>query len=325
MTAVKDLIHETSATTGTGNLTTAAVNGKNRFGDSTNGFGTGSTTDVFDYFISNREAAEWERGTGHCSALGTLVRDTVKASSNSGSLVSFSAGVKDVFNDIPAGQQWRTVKSQVFTSSGTYTPSTGMLYCIIRCVGGGAGGGGAGSTTSAQVAAGGGGGAGAFGVLYATAAQIGASQTVTIGAKGTGGSAGNNAGNNGAQTSIGSLLTAGGGLAGGGGGAGNVCTTGAGGAGGAAGTGTEANAGPAGDNGFGIYNGSFNVAKGGIGGSSSFGAGGKGGIVNTGQAAGSAANGYGSGGGGAASGNGTSAAGGDGTDGVVVITEFCAQ
>lgn len=107
-TTQHDLIHETSTTTGTGNFTTAAVNGKVQFGDSTNGFGTGATTNVFDYYISNRDQAEWERGTGHCSALGTLVRDTVTASSNAGSLVSFSAGTKDVTNDIPAGKQMRS-------------------------------------------------------------------------------------------------------------------------------------------------------------------------------------------------------------------------
>src|SRR6202048_3481283 len=107
MAAQKDLIHETSTSTGTGNFTTTLVNGKVQFGDSTNGFGTGSTTNVFDYYIMNRDAAEWERGTGHCSVLGTLVRDTVTASSNANALVSFSAGTKDVTNDVPASQQAR--------------------------------------------------------------------------------------------------------------------------------------------------------------------------------------------------------------------------
>src|SRR5258706_422959 len=107
-TTQRDLIHETSTTTGTGNLTTAAVNGKVQFGDSTNGFGTGGTTNVFDYFISNRDVAgEWERGTGHCSALGTLVRDTVIKSSNANAAVSFTAGTKDVTNDNPASEQLR--------------------------------------------------------------------------------------------------------------------------------------------------------------------------------------------------------------------------
>src|SRR6185312_415533 len=91
-----------STSTGTGNFTCAAVNGKNTFGTA---FGTGATTNVFDYFISNQGAAEWERGTGHMSDATTLVRDTVIESTNSNAAVSFSAGTKDITNDIPAARQ----------------------------------------------------------------------------------------------------------------------------------------------------------------------------------------------------------------------------
>jgi hypothetical protein len=104
MPASADLVHETSTSTGTGNLTLAAVNGKVRFSTP---FGTGVTLNVFDYFISNRGAAEYERGTGHMSDANTLVRDTVLASSNAGAAVNFSAGIKDVMNDNPAGTQAR--------------------------------------------------------------------------------------------------------------------------------------------------------------------------------------------------------------------------
>lgn len=97
-----NLVHMQSSTTGTGNLTVAAVNGKQAFGTA---FGTGATTDVFDYFISNQGAAEWERGTGHMSNSTTLVRDTVLESTNSNAAVSFSAGTKDVVNDVPAAKQ----------------------------------------------------------------------------------------------------------------------------------------------------------------------------------------------------------------------------
>lgn len=101
MPAPSDLVHETTSSTGTGNLTLANVNGKRSFNTA---FGTGGT-DLFDYFISNRDAAEWERGTGHLSAASTFVRDTVLASSNAGAAVNFSAGTKDVTNDIPAAAQ----------------------------------------------------------------------------------------------------------------------------------------------------------------------------------------------------------------------------
>jgi hypothetical protein len=102
MPAPANLVHETSASTGTGDFTVAAVNGKQRFSTA---FGTGVTTDVFDYFISNQAAAEWERGAGHMSDANTLVRDTVLESTNSNAAVDFSAGTKDVTNDVPAGNQ----------------------------------------------------------------------------------------------------------------------------------------------------------------------------------------------------------------------------
>ena len=106
MPAPSDLVHETSTTTGTGNFTLSNANGKRSFNTA---FGNGAPTDVFDYFISNRDAAEWERGTGHLSAASTLVRDTVHSSSNSDAAVNFSAGTKDVTNDLPAlSQHWGT-------------------------------------------------------------------------------------------------------------------------------------------------------------------------------------------------------------------------
>ncbi len=96
-----NLVHQTTTTTGAGNLTMAAVNGKATFVE---GFGTGGTN-TFDYFISNRDAAsEREWGTGHESA-GALVRDTVVGGSNGTSPVNFSAGTKDIVNDVPASRQ----------------------------------------------------------------------------------------------------------------------------------------------------------------------------------------------------------------------------
>lgn len=102
MPATSDLVHETTTGTGTGNLDLVNENGKRSFNTA---FGNGAPTNVFDYFISNRAAAEWERGTGHMSDSDTLVRDTVLASSNAGAAVNFSAGTKDVTNDEPAAAQ----------------------------------------------------------------------------------------------------------------------------------------------------------------------------------------------------------------------------
>lgn len=114
MSAFANLIHETSTTTGTGSFTLALYNGHIRFSNATYGFGTGGTN-VFWYFIANRAANEWEIGTGHMSDADTLVRDTVLLSSNSNNAVNFSAGTKDVVNDITAAQQ--TTRSRAFTYS----------------------------------------------------------------------------------------------------------------------------------------------------------------------------------------------------------------
>jgi len=100
MPAYADLVHQTSTTVGAGNLTLDAVNGKRTF---LAAFGPGGTN-AFDYYVAHREAAEWERGTGH-EASGALVRDTVLASSNANAAVAFSSGVKDVTNDQPAGKR----------------------------------------------------------------------------------------------------------------------------------------------------------------------------------------------------------------------------
>lgn len=113
MPAPSDLVHETTTGTGTGNLDLAVASGKRSFNTA---FGNGAPTNVFDYYISHRSAAEWERGTGHMSDADTLVRDTVIASSNANAAVNFSAGTKDVANDIPAGNQARLDAANIFTA-----------------------------------------------------------------------------------------------------------------------------------------------------------------------------------------------------------------
>lgn len=120
MPAPANLVHETSTSTGTGNLTLTAVNGKQGFNTA---FGNGAPTNVFDYFISNRDAAEWERGTGHMSDATTLVRDTVIESTNANAAVSFSAGTKDVVNDVPASEQTRNTGTQTLTNKTLTSPT----------------------------------------------------------------------------------------------------------------------------------------------------------------------------------------------------------
>lgn len=94
---VKDRVKETTSTTGTGTLT---LGGASAGFQSFSVIGDGNTT---YYAIVNSSAGEWEVGVGTYTASGTtLSRDTVFESSNSGSLVNFSAGNKDVFVTYPA-------------------------------------------------------------------------------------------------------------------------------------------------------------------------------------------------------------------------------
>lgn len=96
---LKDRVKETTTTTGTGTVTLAgAVSGYQSFS------AIGNTNSTY-YTIAGQGTSEWEVGIGTYTSAGTtLSRDTVLASSNSGSLVNFSAGTKDVFCDYPAGR-----------------------------------------------------------------------------------------------------------------------------------------------------------------------------------------------------------------------------
>jgi len=94
---VKDRVKETTTTTGTGSVTLAgAATGFQTFNSA---ISVGNTT---YYCIAGQGTSEWEVGVGTLSASTTLARTTVLSSSNSGSLVTFSAGTKDVFCTYPA-------------------------------------------------------------------------------------------------------------------------------------------------------------------------------------------------------------------------------
>lgn len=216
-----------------------------------------------------------------------------------------------------------TVKKQFFSSSGTYTPSTGMLFCIVEAIGSGGGAGGVtGGATGWFVS--GGGGAGSFSRAVLTAAQIGASQTVTVNTAGTGGN-GNNNGTSGGTVSLGSLVVANGG------GGGTKVNAGAtipfGGTGGTAGTGDLTGTGGTGQGGCTLSSGSLFVACG-AGGNSLWGAGGPAPSTGGGGTTSAGANGTGfgsGGGGGSAQSTTNTTTGGNGTTGAIWITEFCSQ
>jgi len=96
---VADRVQETTTSTGTGTITLAgAVTGFQSFaaiGDGNNTF----------YTIADQSGSNWEVGIGTYTSSGTtLSRDTVLSSSNSGSLVNFSAGTKNVFVTLPSNR-----------------------------------------------------------------------------------------------------------------------------------------------------------------------------------------------------------------------------
>lgn len=213
------------------------------------------------------------------------------------------------------------VRRQVFTASGTYTPHASMLYCTVTATGSGGGGGGANASTSSDNSCGGGGGGGGTTRETYSAATIGASQTVTIGAAGTAGASSGTSGGAGGNTTFGALMTAGGGVGGTGQSSSSAFAAAGGGTGGTA-TGGETNI-PGGAGAAGIA--ATAVAIGGNGGGTFWGTGGRGGARSgahsTSSAAGTA---YGAGGGGGAvqlstSGNG----GGVGMTGIVEVIEYC--
>ncbi len=92
-----DRVRETTTTTGTGTVTLGgAATGFQTFA----AIGNGNST---YYTIAGQGTNEWEVGIGTYTSSGTtLSRDTVLSSSNSGSLVNFSSGTKDVFVTQPA-------------------------------------------------------------------------------------------------------------------------------------------------------------------------------------------------------------------------------
>lgn len=113
---IADRVKETTTSTGTTAITLAgAVTGYQTFSAS---IGNANTT---YYTIADQSGANWEVGVGTYTSSGnTLSRDTVLASSNSGSLVTFTSGTKDVFVSAPAerfGPNWQTVQTGNFTAS----------------------------------------------------------------------------------------------------------------------------------------------------------------------------------------------------------------
>jgi hypothetical protein len=215
----------------------------------------------------------------------------------------------------------RLIGIQVFSTAGafTYTPTPGMARCRVRAVGGGGGSAGVNTTPAGQYNVVGGGAAGSYVDAWLTAADIGVSKAVTIGAGGVAGALGLNAGNGGA-TSLGSLIV----CPGGGGSiayaalvtsAGSISSGGVPGATPTAPVGSIAYAGQSGGYGIFLSTTAVNGAAAGTGGNSLLGTGGSGLVF--------APEGYGAGAGGKYNGPSTAGTvGAAGAPGVIIIEEY---
>jgi hypothetical protein len=111
---VKDRVKESTTTTGTGTITLAgAALGFQSFSV----IGNANST-----YYTITDGTNWEVGIGTYTSSGTtLSRDTVLESSNSGNLVNWSAGSKDVFCTYPA-------ERSVMAVGGGVTSDTGAVY-----------------------------------------------------------------------------------------------------------------------------------------------------------------------------------------------------
>ncbi len=106
----------------------------------------------------------------------------------------------------------RLLNVQTIAANSTYTPTPGMSFVISDLVGGGGGTGGAPATGSGQFSGSPGSSSGSYLRMLWTAAQIGASRSVTIGAGGAAGGSGSSTGGNGGATTVTGLASAPGGI-----------------------------------------------------------------------------------------------------------------
>jgi hypothetical protein len=121
-----DRVSDTTTTTGSGNITVSGI--------APTGYRSLSSVlsvgDTFYYCIQSQTTSEWEAGVGTYLSANIFVRTTVLASSNSGSLVTFTSGVKTVFVTFPAAKTLQlTPAGALSVTLPTSLPATaGVLW-----------------------------------------------------------------------------------------------------------------------------------------------------------------------------------------------------
>ena len=126
---IADRVRETTTTAGTGTVT---LGGAYAGFQSFSVIGNGNTT---YYAIVDSTTGAWEVGIGTYTASGTtLSRDTVLSSSNSGSLVNFAAGTKDVIVTQPSERAVYVVGSSVVAENSATVPNALLANSTISGV-----------------------------------------------------------------------------------------------------------------------------------------------------------------------------------------------
>lgn len=302
--------NSTGAVTMSDGITNSPISG------STGSFTTLSSSGIASLGTGSTIATSPARGDSTSKAATTLfVQDTLLNPPAIGS----GTAAAGKFTTLQAtstltGFTGRLLNIQVFSSTGTYTPTTGTAAVYVKVQAGGGAGGGTPATSTGQSAAGSGGSAGTYAEGYYTSGFSGV--TVTVGAAGAS-AVGANGGAGGAS-SFGALLSCPGGPGGVAGTASTAWTTSSGGnAGAVTGTNLYTVRGAQGSQSQVI---SATVSFSGAGAAAPFGSGGPG---IWGPSAGLAGVGEGSGGGGANAAASTAAqAGSNGSPGLVEVFEF---
>jgi hypothetical protein len=115
-----DRIRDTTTSAGTGSITVS--------GTPPTGYLTFSAVlsvgDTFYYAIQGQATSEWEVGIGTYSSANVFARTTILSSSNSNSIVTFSAGTKDVFITLAAARTLQLNSSGNAPALGTPTSAT---------------------------------------------------------------------------------------------------------------------------------------------------------------------------------------------------------
>jgi hypothetical protein len=128
---LKDRVLETASAPGTGTVTLLGASlGYQSFNTALT---SGSTT---YYTIADLGGANWEVGLGTFTSPNQLVRNTVYASSNSGSTVNFSTGTQNVFITYPSSKSVNLDASSNVSALGTIASGVWNGTAITTTYGG---------------------------------------------------------------------------------------------------------------------------------------------------------------------------------------------